>query len=109
LNYYNQALNISYSIIEPFALANVLAMMSSLLIERGEYENAVAGLIAALDIFVKMQDEPDTGTTIYRLLNARKRIGAKKFDSIWKEIKGQNIPEWLVVKKKGILDWLFNR
>jgi tetratricopeptide (TPR) repeat protein len=109
LNYYNQALEISYSIIEPFALANVLAMMSSLLIERGEYENAVAGLIVALDIFVKMQDEPDIGTTIYRLLNARKRIGAKRFDSIWKEIKGQNTPDWLVVKKRGILDWLFKR
>jgi hypothetical protein len=92
---YEEALLISQKLQEPFAIANVLSMMSAPLIAVKENQKALNCLIESFNLFVQMQAKQEINSTIARLQNMREVLGEGDFDSLWEKATNSSLPEWL--------------
>ena len=95
LSLYEEALGISQKLQEPFAVANVLSMMSAPLIETKENQKALECLTEAFNLFIQMQAKQEISSTVARLQNMRSTIGENEFDLLWKQITNSPLPDWL--------------
>jgi len=95
LQLYSQALEISQKLQEPFAIANVLVMMSTPLLAMLQHEQALLCLIKSFNFFIELQAKQEINSTAARLKNMRERLGAPEFDALWKKQIDSPLPDWL--------------
>jgi len=91
---YTNAFNIAQELQSPFAIANIICMMSDPLIQTKEYQKALKYLIEAFNLFSKLQTKREIHEVMSRLQNMRQNIGENEFDLLWKQVANSPLPEW---------------
>jgi len=104
LNLYHQALGITEKIGDLHGKAMTLGMMGQALWRFNRHFESLQALLDSMGILIDIGARPDVEMTVRIIREMRNDIGDEKFDTLWKEITGQKIPEWLYQSWKQDLD-----
>ena len=93
---YQQSLEIKEGLGDLQGRAMSLGMMSKVHWARQNFKEAITSLLKGLMQLVELKIEPRTQQAMASdMAGWRHELGVEKFDSIWSDITGQDIPDWL--------------
>jgi len=92
LDYYKRSLKIAEEIGDVAGAASSHGQIGILLAENGQYADAFGSFLNALSIFIKLQS-PNARLAMNMLKTLRGKWDG--FDTAWREVTGEDVPEWL--------------
>jgi tetratricopeptide (TPR) repeat protein len=92
---YQQALAILEGLGDLQGKSATLAMMGQVLWHFQKYEEGLRALLDSLGTLLKMGARLDAEKVAGIIQSARQNLGAEPFDRLWREITGQEPPDWL--------------
>lgn len=93
---YQQSLEIKGRLGDLQGKAMTLAMLGQLLVKQRDYPRAILVLVESFQILLSIGARHDAENITDILVGVRQEIGARTFDSAWKETIGSPIPDWLI-------------
>ncbi len=98
---YQQALEIKERLGDLQGKAITLGMMGKALWAQGKHGKAIASLWNGLKLLLQLNIEPQTQQAMAAIFaDWRSELGAKAFDHLWRQVTGQEVPDWLKEAKQ---------
>ncbi len=98
---YQQALEIEERLGDLKGKAITLGMMGQALWAQGKHGEAIASLWNGLKLLLQLNIEPQTQQAMAAVFaDWRSELGAEAFDRLWRQVTGQEVPDWLKEAKQ---------